>query len=719
MTGALKLVLTVLFLALGSIASAQGQLPPALATPPLEEEDPPAMLVADRVFVTADRKLIAEGNVEAFQGDIRLRAQRIEFDQDHGTLKIDGPIRIDQGGGTTVLADQAELDQGLQNGLLTGARLVLAEQLQLAAVQMTRVRGRYTQLDKTAVTSCRICDDEGAPLWQIRARRVIHDQLERQLYFEDAHFRVMGIPVFYFPRLRLPDPTLDRATGFLIPSVRTTSQLGTGVKVPYFIKIGDHADLTLEPYVSPKTRTLNFRYRHAFRRGGMAFEGGYTNDDLIPNDTRGYLFGDGEFSFGRDFKLNFDIEATSDNAYLIDYGLPDIDRLESEIALSRTRKNSYFRSGFIHYNSLRDGENESILPTFVADVAYEHRLYPRGIGGELRLGLNAHGHYRSSDLDVLGRDIRRATADIHWLRSWFFRGGLRADGQIGFAADFFDINQDSNYPDRVQVATPMVALALRYPMTASDAAGGTHYLEPVVQVAWSNVIGENVPNDESGFVELDEGNLLALSRFPAPDRREDGLVAAYGLNWSRYAPNGWQASAAFGQVVRQEINLDFTDTSGLSGRASDFLLAGQVKLDSGLAITARTLFDTSVSFSKSELRGDWVGTRSALAATYLWLQADPAENRTEEVSEFWLDGGYDISSNWRASANWRYDIEDTRSTEASLGLKYRNECVEVDVTLGRRYTSSTSVEPTTDFGFTIAFRGFSVSGSEKYRRSCS
>lgn len=78
MTGALKLVLTVLFLALGSIASAQGQLPPALGTPPLEEEDPPAMLVADRVFVTADRKLIAEGNVEAFQGDIRLRAQRID-----------------------------------------------------------------------------------------------------------------------------------------------------------------------------------------------------------------------------------------------------------------------------------------------------------------------------------------------------------------------------------------------------------------------------------------------------------------------------------------------------------------------------------------------------------------------------------------------------------------------------------------------------------------
>ncbi len=686
---------------------------------PGEEIDPPALLVADKVYVTADQKLIAEGNVEAFQGDIRLRATRIEFDRATGVLNIQGPIRIDQGGIATVLADSAQLDRGLQNGLLSGARLVLDEQLQLAAVQMTRVSGRYTQLDKTAVTSCRICDGEGAPLWQIRARRIIHDQLERQLYFEDAHFRVMGVPVFYFPRLRLPDPTLDRATGFLIPSVRTTSQLGTGIKVPYFIKMGDHADLTLEPYVSPNTRTLNFRYRHAFRRGRMEFEGGYTNDDLIPNDTRGYLFGEGVFTFAREFKLSFDIEATSDNAYLVDYGLPDIDRLESEIALSRTRRDSFFHSGFIHYNSLRDGEDESTLPTFVADVAFEHRLHPAGIGGEVRLALDAHGHYRTSNLDVLGRDINRATADVRWLRSWIFAGGLRADGQIGLAADIFDVNQDSNYPDRAQVATPMAAMALRYPMTRREASGAVHYLEPIVQVAWTNVIGDPVPNDESGFVEFDEGNLLALSRFPAPDRREDGLVMAYGLNWSRHASTGWQASAAIGQVVRQDINLDFTDTSGLSGRASDYLLAGQIRLENGLAVTARTLFDTSVSFSKTELRGDWIGDRSALAATYLWLQADSAESRPEEVSEFWIDGRYDISPNWRASANWRYDIEDTRSTEASLGLQYRNECVEVDVTVGRRYTSSTSVEPTTDFGFTIALRGFSVSGSEKYRRSCS
>lgn len=709
-----------LFLVVTCVAVWLGAALPGFAQTFGVSEDGPALLVADKVFVTAEGQLIAEGNVEAFQGDTRLRASRITYDRADGRLTIEGPLRIDQGGTTTILAESAELDDGLRNGLLKGARLVLNEQLQLAALHMTRVGGRYTQLDKTAVTSCRICADGGEPLWQIRARRVIHDQQEQQLYFEDATFRVLGVPIFYFPRLRLPDPTLDRANGFLIPSVRTTTQLGTGVKVPYFIPLGDHADLTLEPYWSPRTRTINGRYRQAFKQGRIELEGAYTRDDLQPGQGRGYLFGAGVFDLARGFRLTFDIEATSDNAYLVDYGLPDIDRLESEIALSRTTRDSYFRAGLIHYSTLRDSDDEATLPTLVADATYERRYFPTGIGGEVRMDLDVHGHRRSSNQDIVGRDIGRASAEVNWLRTWILPTGLRADYRIGFSADVFDIKQDSTYPPRGTRTTPATALALRYPMTRAGQSGATHYLEPVVQLAWSDVSGDPTPNDESTFVEFDQGNLLALSRFPAADRREDGLVAAYGLNWSRFAPSGWQASATVGQVFRDTADADFTSTSGLSGTSSDFLLAGQIKMDNGLAVTARSLFDEAFSFSKAEFRGDWIGKRAALTGTYLWLQSDLAEDRPTRVSEVWFDGSYKVAAHWTASANWRYDIADTRATEAGIGLVYKNECVEVDLSVNRRYTSSTSVEPSTDIGFTIALRGFSVNnGTENYRRTCS
>lgn len=703
----------------GTVAVRAQTTDPAPGSAAGQETEPPAILVADNVFITPDRQLIAEGNVEAFQGDIRLRASRIVFDREEGTLQIEGPIRIDQGGTVTVLANSAEMDRGLQNGLLTGARMVFDQQLQLAALQMTRVGGRYTQLYKTAVTSCHVCEDGRPPLWQIRARKVTHDQLAQQLYFEDAQFRVLDVPVFYLPGMRLPDPTLERATGFLIPSIRTTSQLGTGAKVPYFFRIGDDKDLTLSPYVSSKTRTLEARYRQAFRAGRIEFNGAYTRDDLNPGEGRGYLFGTGFFDLGNAFKLDFDLKAVSDNAYLADYGLPDLDRLQSVVGLTRVKRDTAFRAALIHYKSLRDGEDDSTLPTSVADLYYEKRYFPTAIGGELRMHLNAHGHQRTSSQDILGRDIARATVDASWLNSAIWGPGIRADWRMGLSVDKFRIFDDSTYDPDVLITTPRAALTLSYPMTRTAASGATHFLQPVMQVGWSDVHGGDVPNDESGFVEFDQANLLSLSRFPSVDRREDGPTLVYGLNWARYGPGGWQAQATVGQVFRKTADPDFTKTSGLSGTASDLLMAGQLKLEKGLALTGRALLNDDLNFSKVELRGDWSNQRSALSGSYLWLGTDPAEGRSSELSELWFDGSYELNPSWTASANLRYDISDARATRAGIGMVYRNECVTVDLSLNRRYTSSTSVEPSTDFGFSIALSGFSVEGaSDKYRRTC-
>ena len=149
-------------------------------------------------------------------------------------------------------------------------------------------------------------------------------------------------------------------------------------------------------------------------------------------------------------------------------------------------------------------------------------------------------------------------------------------------------------------------------------------------------------------------------------------------------------------------------------------MAGQIKFNRDLALSARGLLNGSLNFSKAEVRGDWLNRRGGLSGTYLWLGTDPAEGRSEEKSELWFDGSYEISPAWTASANLRYDISNARASRAGFGVVWSNECVTVDLSVNRRYTSTTSVEPSTDFGFTIALNGFSVnSGNKQYRRSCS
>lgn len=681
--------------------------------------DSPAVLIADDVSLSPEKVLVATGNVQVYQGDVGLTASRITYDQRSGNLVIDGPIRMQDGEDVVVLASAAELDQGLRNGILRSARMVIAQQVQLAAVQINRVDARYSQLYKTAVTSCKVCEDGRPPLWQIRAQRVIHDQQERQLYFDNAQIRVGNVPILYLPRLRLPDPTLKRATGFLMPTVSNTSQLGTGIKVPYFIRIGDHRDLTLTPYLSRKTRTLQWRYRQAFRTGRIEINGAVTDDDLDTGGKRAYVIGTGSFELRNDFRLTFDIEATSDDAYLKQYGYSGKDRLDSAITLSRTRRDEYLQAGLIHYHSLRAGEDDSTLPTLVLDGLYERRLFPSALGGEIRFALAGHTHRRTSDIDVKGRDLARLHAEAHWLRSWFLRGGLVIDTNFGFAADMFNISQDSNFPGSSNQVNPQASVALRYPMQRTGADGSRQFLEPIIQVSWTGGNQADVPNVESTRTEFDEGNLLALSRFAQADRREHGTTLALGLNWARYDPDGWEAYVSAGQILREDANPNFTKTSGLQGTYSDYLVAGQIKTQAGLALGGRALFDDSFDFSKVELRGDWSTQRVRLGGSFLWLVDDPAENRAKDVSEFTLDGGYGLDRHWTLNGKWRYDAADDRTAGAGLGMSYVNECVSVDLSVERLFASATTVEPDTKFGLSIGLRGFAASnGTERYTRSC-
>ena len=701
----------------GAFAQSQSTANPAQGT---AQEDEPALLVADRIFITPERNLIAEGNVEAFQGDIKVTASRITYDRETGNLALEGPVRVDQGGASTLLADSAELDDGIMNGLLIGARMVFDQQVQIASVQAARAGGRYTQFSKASATSCYVCANGKPPLWQIRARKVTHDQLERQLYFEGAQFRILDYPVFYLPYLRLPDPTLDRATGFLVPSVRTTSQLGTGIQVPYFIKMGDHKDLTLTPYVSSKTNTLGYRYRQAFKRGRIELNGAFTRDDLQRNQDRGYLFANGSFFLNNDFRFLFDLKTASDNSYLADYGLPDYDRLRSEVALERIKRDTAFRTSFIHYKSLRDSENEEAIPSRIFDLYYQKRYFPSSVGGEVRLGFVAHSHKRTSDQNIIGRDVARATFDAEWLRSWTFASGLRADAQFGTSLDTFNIRDDSNYPDRVTRATPRAALTLRYPMSRREKSGATQVLEPIAQIGWTNVTDQDVPNDESTFQEFDQGNLLALSRFPAPDRREDGTTAVLGLNWARYGANGWRALATVGQVFRTTADPNFNVNSGLQGTSSDLLLAGQLQTANGWSLAGRGLLNGDFSFTKAEVRAGWNKENVGLVGSYVWQQRDPAENATSQISEIWLDGRYRIDQNWLTQGLARYDLSESEPIRYGLGVTYQNECVQVNMTVSRRYTSSSSIEPSTEFGFTVALTGYSVEGGgQQYKRRCS
>lgn len=667
---------------------------------------PAALLIADTI--RAERspdRVIAEGEVEVLHEGIRLRARRIIYDAATDTITVEGPMTLTEGADTVFLAETAELSAGLQQGLLIGARLVLSEQLQLAAAEIRREDARVTRLARAVVSGCRVCPERPVPAWQIRAREVIHDAERQRLYFRDAQLRLWDVPVLWLPRLRVPDPSARRASGFLVPELVSSTRIGTGIRAPYFQTLGPHADVTLAPLLTNAgTRTLEFRFRRAFAAGSLEATGALTRDNLHPG-PRGYLFVDGAWRLARGFELDGRLEAVSDAAYLAEYGYWARDRLRSHVRLSRIEGRRLFEAQLIGLHTLRDGESNDTIPWLQLEVESRRRWFPALAGGQASLRLGADGYWRNASLDGVGRDGLRVSGDLDWRRDWTSRGGLVLAAIAGGRAEVVAIRDDSAFPDPVTRSSVTAGLDLRWPLLRVGEGGSRHLLTPVAQLVWTSGAGGKLPNEDSQLVSFDDSNLFALDRFAGRDRQERGLRLNLGAQYTLLADGGWSIDATAGRVVRLRDSGQFTAESGLGGQLSHYVASIDFGSPGPVAAFGRLVFDDGLGVATAEAVLRYETHRLGIAGGYQWLRQDPQEGMTADISGIALDASVALGRGWGARASLRHDLVSGQPIRTGFGLEYRTDCIVVDLSLSRRYTASTNVMPATSLGLTISLAG--------------
>ncbi|MDO5656986.1 MAG: LPS assembly protein LptD [Paracoccus sp. (in: a-proteobacteria)] len=716
---------------LSSLYRQMGAQAPAITITPTPEPDDSgaaATLLADRIELSGDRTLTATGGVVVWYQGARLVAQSVRYDGPTGAMQVTGPIHLTRAGASAqdeaiLIADQADLSQDMREGMLRGARLVLAREMQMAAREVTLTgEGRYTTLTHVVASSCQICAEDPTPLWEIRARQITHDRETRQLILDYPQLRAFGLPVAAWPgRITAPDPTVERMSGFLRPRMRTTSGLGAGLQLPYFVTLGDHADVTLTPYLTTQGgATLGLRYRQAYAAGATEWSGAISRDRIRPGDTRGYLFGAAVWELPRGYRLGAQLQVASDRSYLLDYGISDADRLWSGVTLDRVARDRLLLARIGNYHSLRDDEDNITSPTQVLDVIWQRRFQPYGIGGDAGYAWSLHAHRRPSGEDRIGRDLARASLGLDWNRAQILQGGLLLTGRAGLDADFYTVRDDAAHDGLTARATPWASAELRWPLTGS-AARAVYVVEPVAQLVWSPIHGDSVPNEDSRQIEFDEGNLFGLSRFPGHDAREGGLRANLGVAWTRYDPAGWEFGVTAGRVLRHRPDPGFSAAGPMGGNRSDWLLAARYADISGLTIANRMLFDDGLTVNRDEARLGWARPGLQLGMGYVWMRADAAEDRSTNLSEMTADIGWQLAPGWWGTAHARHDFVTGQAQRAGFGVTYRNECITVDFAASRRFVAEGEVRRDTDFDFSVRLGGFGAQAAGPgtvARRSC-
>ena len=93
---------------------------------------------------------------------------------------------------------------------------------------------KESSFGKSVFTLCQFKEGEKCPPWTLQASKMTHNNKNKTIYYDNAILKIYDIPIFYFPFLSHPDPTVDRRSGLLTPSFSDSKNLGAGLKIPYF-----------------------------------------------------------------------------------------------------------------------------------------------------------------------------------------------------------------------------------------------------------------------------------------------------------------------------------------------------------------------------------------------------------------------------------------------------------------------------------------------------
>ena len=149
------------------------------------------------------------------------------------------------------------MKEDLSTGIFSAVNLLINETLKIQAGEVRlNEKGIQSVSNLDRITSCEVCADEN-PKWSFSASYAEMDSDSLYITYKNVMLRVKGVPVAYLPYLRLPDPSVSRARGFLAPEVSDV-QFGNGIKLPYFVPIGDSRDILITPFASVKQTLLSF-----------------------------------------------------------------------------------------------------------------------------------------------------------------------------------------------------------------------------------------------------------------------------------------------------------------------------------------------------------------------------------------------------------------------------------------------------------------------------
>lgn len=696
----------------GLITAPVSPAPPAPPAPQ-EKSETPIGFEADIVeYAHNDDLVTARGNVFLRRDDQSVRADSVTWNRKTGQIFATGNIRLVDRSGNEVFTDKVELTDELKAGAMDNILLLLRAGGRLAATSGKRTDDGKIALLQAAYTGCDVVDAQGCakkPSWRITARRVVYDPDRALVRFHAARLVMFGVSLLPLPDIFIA--TDGRAiSGLLIPDFRLSASNGAELSDTYYHRLANNKDLSITGYVYTKVQPmLSATYRAMNSVGAYQITGYATQSPVIPlggttpkGQFRGYFDTNGRFQFSPEWSLTFSGRITSDRTFLRRYYVTSDDILRSTINAEHITPNSYLSISGWAFQTLRTGQSQGLVPIALPEIDYRRRLAGPVLGGQVELRANSLAISRTS-----GQHTQRAFASARWdLRRYTAMGqqltltGLvRGDAYHSSSNALTTSATYQGLPGWQGRGVALAAADLTWPLVG-EALGGTQVLTPHVQVVLAPATRNlALPNEDARAIELEDGNLFALNRFPGNDRIEDGMRFTYGLDWQLERPR-WRVNATVGQSYRLTSSPTLLPNgTGLSDRTSDIVGRTELRYRDKVKFTHRYRLDKdNLAVRRNEVDAT-VGTEQTyIELGYARLNRNISKTLEDlqDSEELRAAARIAFARNWSVFGSGVFDLSGAnllanakaaafQPLRTRFGVAFQNDCFEFDLTWRRDY----------------------------------
>jgi LPS-assembly protein len=752
---------------IGAPIPAVGQL--SLGSGSQQDQNAPIVFRADEVEYDDQLALtVARGNVEISQSGRVLLADTVSYNQRTDTVTASGNVSFSQPTGEIVFADFMELRDSMTEGFAKNVRMLLADRSRLAANTARRTNGNRTELRRGVYSPCDLCknDPSAPPAWQLKAREIDHDKQLQLIEFRDTTLEIDGWPVFYSPYISAPDPSVKRASGFLIPSVGGSNTLGFNATIPYYWVLGPDKDLTLTPrFMTKAGALLTADYRERFGNGDLdaiasvnhSNVGSGSNSSSEGEQWRGQINEHSVFDLNETYRTGLDVQRVSDQTFLTRFGFgnPLLNAMTSRAYLEGFEPRASTDINAYAFQPLLPGIGDSTQPIVLPVANRNWQSQPDALGGRWNLNANV--------LDIVrevGTQTRRLSLGSEWDRT--FRDGI--GGQYNFSASlrgdgysinnlspvsnpelpsaFFSVDkQPAVAPTATDFVTgrafPQIGLAWSYPLIHRGQEI-TEQIEPIAAgfAGPSSGNRRNIPDEDSLSFNFSDSDLFRRDRLAGYDILDTGQRVDYGTKLGLYDRNGGSYRLLIGQSYRAQPNPFLPLGSGAEKRLSD--VVGRVVLSpvTYLDLIYRFRFDTSPLADRVQQVGVNAGPQSLrVSGSFVYLPAqlqsqvvtNPATgqnvlygkreqlnfNVTAKLTRYWsLQGAQTV--NLTNSTTFVNGVATPSSAGASLYASlsaiYQDECMAFIGTVTQSGIRNGDVTPGVSVLFSIVFKNLGEIG---------